>query len=751
MSTEVTDPAAGEALLDEDTWSGRIFSDGWVDAPETIESDRAGDRRGARHGGRGQRRGGNARRGVRRPSPARLGRDPVHRPRGVVRRAAELLERHRPELIRWLVREVGPIPPKADNEISASIGQFEMAASLISHPLGQVLPSLTPGRTSMARRVPVGVVGVICPWNFPVVLPARSVGPALALGNAVILKSDPNTPVSGGVLIARIFEEAGLPEGVLHVLGGGAEVGQALVEDPNVRMISFTGSTATGRKVGELAGRNLKRIVLELGGNSPLVVLEDADIEAASSAGAWGSFLHQGQICLAVSRHLVHESIADDYVEGARRARVAPAGRQPDTDEVALGPIINEKQVERVERIVDDSVSQGATLVTGGTHENLFFEPTVLADVTTLDARLHRRDLRPGRAGDTFGDDAEAVELANATDYGLVAAVQSGSQQRAAAVGEQLHAGMVHVNDTRSTRSRRPRSAASARRATAATSAASRTSSSGPSGNGSPHRTRPRRSRSRPVIRRRRRPRDRRAHARRGRPRRPRPDAARAARGGRALLPRQGRQARRPTTWRPTTASARWPAWCSRSTSRPAAGARRSPNEEVAEVAAANPDVMIPFASVDPGRTDAAERAQRLIADHDVRGFKFHPNIQEFFPNDRMAYPLYEVIAAAAPAGAVPHRPQRHRVGRAGRRRAAAQVLATRSTWTTWPPTSPRCRSCSPTRRSRGRTRRSRSRCTSRRSTSTCPAGRRSTSRPSWSSTRTLCSSTRSCSARTIR
>ena len=448
MSTEVTDPAAGEALLDGDTWSGRIFSDGWVDAPETIETIEPAT--GEVLGTAGA---GNVEAVTRAAaSAARAQRDwaatPITDRAAIVRRAAELLERHRPELIRWLVREGGAIPPKADNEISASIGQFEMAASLISHPLGQVLPSLTPGRTSMARRVPVGVVGVICPWNFPVVLPARSVGPALALGNAVVLKSDPNTPVSGGVLMARIFEEAGLPEGVLHVLGGGAEVGQALVEDPNVRMISFTGSTATGRKVGELAGRNLKRIVLELGGNSPLVVLEDADIEAASSAGAWGSFLHQGQICLAVSRHLVHESIADDYVKAlAERASHLPVGN-PDTDEVALGPIINQKQVERVERIVDGSVSEGATLVTGGKHENLFFEPTVLSDVTSSMPAFTDEIFGPVAPVTRFGDDAEAVELANATNYGLVAAVQSGSQQRAAAVAEQLHAGMVHVNGT---------------------------------------------------------------------------------------------------------------------------------------------------------------------------------------------------------------------------------------------------------------------------------------------------------------
>ncbi len=445
MSTEVTDQ---EVLLDQAKWSGRIFSDGWVDAPETIETTEPAT--GEALGTAGA---GNAESVARAAaSAARAQRDwaatPFSERVAVVRRAAELLERHRPELIRWLVREGGAIPPKADNEVSASIGQFDMAAALISHPLGQVLPSLTPGRSSMARRVPVGVVGVICPWNFPLVLPARSVGPALALGNAVILKSDPNTPVSGGVLMARIFEEAGLPEGVLHVMGGGAEVGQAMIEDPNVRMISFTGSTATGRKVGEAAGRNLKRVVLELGGNSPLVVLEDADIEAASSAGAWGSFLHQGQICLAVSRHLVHESIADDYVKAlAERASHLPVGN-PDTDQVALGPIINQKQVERVERIVDGSVSQGANLVTGGKHENLFFEPTVLSDVTQSMPAFTDEIFGPVAPVIRFGDDAEAVDLANATDYGLVAAVQSGSQARASAVAEQLHAGMVHVNGT---------------------------------------------------------------------------------------------------------------------------------------------------------------------------------------------------------------------------------------------------------------------------------------------------------------
>ena len=365
----------------------------------------------------------------------------------VVRRAAELLERHRPELERWLIRESGSIPGKAAVEITASAGQLEMAAALIAHPLGHVLPSLTPGRTSLARRVPIGVVGVITPWNFPYVLAMRSVGPALALGNAVVLKCDPNTPVTGGVVIARIFEEAGLPSGLLHVLPGGADVGQALTEDPNVRMISFTGSTTTGRKVGAAAGSTLKRLVLELGGNSPLIVLDDADPVAASSAGAWGSFLHQGQICLAVSRHLVHESVAEAYIEAlCERAGRLPVGN-PDTEQVALGPIINERQVARVQRIVDDTVGAGATALTGGSADGLFYPPTVLAGVTPQMAAFREEIFGPVAPVITFSDDDEAVALANATEYGLSAAVQSGSPTRAARVAERLHAGMVHIND----------------------------------------------------------------------------------------------------------------------------------------------------------------------------------------------------------------------------------------------------------------------------------------------------------------
>jgi benzaldehyde dehydrogenase (NAD) len=448
MSSTANPPEIAEAtLLPDGRWTGRMYSDGWVDGAtklETIEPA-TGDVLGTV----GAADAASVSRATASAAQAQVdwAALPATERTAVVRRAADLLERHRPELERWLIRESGSIAGKAAQEITASAGQLEMAAALISHPLGHILPSLTPGRTSIARRIPIGVVGVITPWNFPYVLALRSVGPALALGNAVVLKCDPNTPVTGGVVIARIFEEAGLPPGVLHVLPGGADVGQALSEDSNVRMISFTGSTATGRLVGAAAGRTLKRMVLEMGGNSPLIVLDDADIEAASSAGAWGSFLHQGQICLAVSRHLVHESIADAYLEAlTERAQRLPVGN-PDTEEVALGPIINERQVGRVQRIVDETVAAGATNLTGGSADGLFYKPTVLAGVTRDMAAFREEIFGPVAPVITFSDDDEAVALANATEYGLSAAVQSASPQRATHVAERLRSGMVHIND----------------------------------------------------------------------------------------------------------------------------------------------------------------------------------------------------------------------------------------------------------------------------------------------------------------
>ena len=232
---------------------------------------------------------------------------------GILRKAGLLFEQHAEELQSWVMRETGAIRPKAGLELHVAAQECYEAAALCTAPQGDVLATDDP-RWSFSRRRPAGVVAVISPFNFPLILSIRSVVPALALGNTVLLKPDPRTPVTGGLMIARVLEEAGLPEDVLYLLPGGGDTGAAMTEAPEVRVVSFTGSTAAGRKVGEAASRNLKRAHLELGGNNAQIVLPGADLDAAVSAGAFGSFMHQGQVCMSAGRHLVHESIRDEYV-----------------------------------------------------------------------------------------------------------------------------------------------------------------------------------------------------------------------------------------------------------------------------------------------------------------------------------------------------------------------------------------------------------------------------------------------------
>ncbi|MEV0185946.1 benzaldehyde dehydrogenase [Streptomyces sp. NPDC050625] len=365
----------------------------------------------------------------------------------VIRRAAAVLADNRGVFERWLVREGGSVPGKAAFEVDLVLGELWEAAALPTQPFGHLLPTSEPGRESVARRVPLGVVGVISPWNFPLILSVRAIAPALALGNAVVLKPDVQTAVSGGVMVARLFEAAGLPEGLLHVLPGDAGPGAALVEDPNVAMIAFTGSTAVGREVGATAGRMLKRVSLELGGNNALIVLDDADLEIASSAGAWGTFLHQGQVCMTAGRHIVLESVADEYLDRlAKRAQALSVG-DPFTGPVALGPLINQRQRDNVHRIVEETVRAGAEVRTGGTYDKLFYQPTVLADVTPSMPAFREEIFGPVAPVVVVRDEDEAVAVANDSEYGLVAALQTGSPERGRDLARRLRTGIVHIND----------------------------------------------------------------------------------------------------------------------------------------------------------------------------------------------------------------------------------------------------------------------------------------------------------------
>lgn len=364
----------------------------------------------------------------------------------VLRRAGDLFTAHADELTEWLVRESGSIPGKAAFELHIAAQESYEAAALASRPTGQVLPSEAP-RLSFTRRVPAGVVGVVAPFNAPLILAIRSVAPALALGNAVLLKPDPRTAVCGGLALAAVFAAAGLPAGLLHVLPGDAGTGAAVVADPRVRVVSFTGSTAAGRAVGELAGRHLKRTHLELGGNSALVVLRDADIEAAVAQASWGSFFHQGQICMTAGRHLVHASLYDEYVERLAARAEALAVGDPYRERVHLGPLIDRAQLERVHALVEASTGQGAKLVAGGTHRDLFYRPTVLAGADDDTPAYAEEVFGPVAPVRPFATEDEAVALASAGPYGLSLGIVTRDAARGLELAERIPTGVAHIND----------------------------------------------------------------------------------------------------------------------------------------------------------------------------------------------------------------------------------------------------------------------------------------------------------------
>ncbi|TDE08452.1 aldehyde dehydrogenase family protein [Jiangella asiatica] len=365
----------------------------------------------------------------------------------VLRRAGELFAEHHEEIARWIVREAGASSAFASHQtLAGAAEECWQAAALAALPYGELIRSSQP-RLSLTRRLPVGVVGVIAPFNAPMVLAIRAVAPALAVGNAVVLKPDPRTAVCGGVAIARVFEEAGLPEGLLHLIPGGADVGAAVVDDPAIPVIAFTGSTAAGRAIARAAADRLKRVHLELGGNSALVVFDDVDLEHAASCGAFGSFNHAGQICMASSRHLVEASIADDYAAVlAEHARKLPVGNPMD-DGVTVGPLIDAGQRDLVHSMVTSSVAAGAALLTGGEYDGLFYRPTVLAGVPSTAPAYAREIFGPVAPVVPFRDLDDAARLAAGTEYGLSLGILTQDLMRAMELAERIPSGLVHIND----------------------------------------------------------------------------------------------------------------------------------------------------------------------------------------------------------------------------------------------------------------------------------------------------------------
>jgi acyl-CoA reductase-like NAD-dependent aldehyde dehydrogenase len=366
-------------------------------------------------------------------------------------KAADLLESRTDEIVGLLAHETGCSFGFAMFQMHFVPGLFRQAAGIAYAPIGQVIPSDVPGTFAMGLRRPVGVVGAIAPWNAALILSARSLAAPLVLGNTLVLKPSEWSPVSGGLIWGEIFADAGLPAGVLNIVthapGEAGAIGDELVANPAVRRINFTGSTATGRRLAEAAGRHLKRVVLELGGYNPLIVLGDADLEYAVNASAFGAFLHQGQICMSARKIIVERSIADEFVDRlAEKTKTLKAG-DPKEHDTIIGPLINEQALATVKARVDDAVAKGARVLAGGNAVGPCYQATLLADVPEESEFARVETFGPVAAIEVVDTPEDAVKRANATTYGLSAGIITSDADRGFALAQQVDAGIVHVND----------------------------------------------------------------------------------------------------------------------------------------------------------------------------------------------------------------------------------------------------------------------------------------------------------------
>lgn len=299
-------------------------------------------------------------------------------------------------------------------------------------------------------RKPVGVVAVISPWNWPLQLTARSAAPALAVGNAVVVKPASDTPITGGLLLAKIFEEAGLPLDLFSVVvGAGSEIGDAFVTHPVPRVISFTGSTPVGRNIARLSAESpvLKRLELELGGNGPFVVLKDADLEQAVEAAVFGKFLHQGQTCMSINRFIVDEKVHDEFLERlVNRVHLLKAG-DPGEPDTMIGPVINASQLDGLRQKIQDAISSGARQMAGGEAQGLVLPPHIFSRVTNRMTLAQTESFGPVAPVISARNEEDALDIANDTDLGLAAAVFTADTERGLRFAQQLETGMAHIND----------------------------------------------------------------------------------------------------------------------------------------------------------------------------------------------------------------------------------------------------------------------------------------------------------------
>ncbi|NKZ02815.1 aldehyde dehydrogenase family protein [Actinomadura latina] len=374
-----------------------------------------------------------------------------HRRQLVFLRAADILERRGDEVLAALAAETGCGRTFGGVQLGFAIKLLRQAAQLAYRPAGELLPSDVEGTTAMAVRRPVGVVAAIAPWNASLTLAGRAIIGPLALGNTVVLKPSEDSPYTGGALWAEILHEAGLPAGALNVVthapGEAGGIGDALLADPLVKRINFTGSTPTGRRLAEKAGRHLKRVVLQLSGQNPLIVAGDADLDYAVNAATFGAFVHQGQVCMCARRVYVERPLAEEFAgRFAARASALPVG-DPSDPATVIGPVINEWALALIDRRVREAVGLGARVLAGGVPEPPCYPATVLADVPDEAEIAQGETFGPVVVLETVDSAEEAVARANASDFGLVASVITGDRPRGLRLAAALDVGIVHVND----------------------------------------------------------------------------------------------------------------------------------------------------------------------------------------------------------------------------------------------------------------------------------------------------------------
>ena len=366
--------------------------------------------------------------------------------------AADLLEARTGEFIALGVEEAGSTPGWYGFNGMLAANMLREAASMTTQISGEIIPSDVPGNMAMGIRQPCGVVLGIAPWNAPVILGVRALAMPLACGNTVVLKASENCPALHR-LIGTVLNDAGLPAGVVNVITNAPKDAAALVErliaNPAVRRVNFTGSTHVGRIIAQLSAKHLKPALLELGGKNPLVILDDADLEEAVQAAAFGSFFNQGQICMSTDRIIVSRAIADEFVARlTAKTKTLRAGR-PTEQGVALGAMVDAQAAKRVAGMVDDAVTKGACLTLGAySFEGSVMQP-VIVDGATSEMKLYQEEsFGPVVTILRVDSDDEAVRLANDSEYGLSAAVFSRNIPRAMEVAKRIQSGICHINSS---------------------------------------------------------------------------------------------------------------------------------------------------------------------------------------------------------------------------------------------------------------------------------------------------------------